>query len=138
MLIEYRAAVKKSAEIDRAGFIVGQSQRMAKAAKYGLGVELHRGIRPLKKKKRGPKLLLQDADGNVTKDKADEGKAVKEFMAIRGHGRLIPYAELTEEARPRRRGPGPEVLDTDAVAGMIDARRRAAVCPSSKSHGPMS
>ena len=57
-------------------------------------------------------------------------------MAIRGHGRLMTYAELTQEARSRRRGPGPEELDTDAVVGMIDTRRRATACPSNKSHGP--
>ena len=46
-------------------------------------------------------MLLKDMHGRNTLDKSDEGKAVMQYMAVRGRGQMMSYADLVNRARNR-------------------------------------
>ena len=119
---------------DKANLTVAQSARIAKAAENGFGTGLHRSIRPLKQKKKSAKMLSRDMHGHSTSDKAQEGKAVKEYLAAKCRGRLVGYAELLNETRTRERTGGEYMVDANAVVGILDSSVQAAVCPAGKSY----
>ena len=81
-------------------------------------------------------MLLKDMHGRNTVDKADGGNAVKQYMAVRGRGQLMSYADLVNRARSRRRSDIGGKLDCYAVVGAIDLKRRGTVVKCGKSHGP--
>ena len=106
-----------------------------RAADYGLRPAFHRSIRPIKRKGGKSQLLLHDHAGRQTTDKSDEAMAIKQCLAIRGRGELMAFSELVERARVRSRDFDYE-LECEAVVGIVDTRRRAAVCHADKAHGP--
>ena len=79
---------------------------------------------------------MEDKDGNQTANKAEDGAAMKAFIAVKGRGQLMQLAELVSRARRRRRNTWHGSLDPKAVVGVLDTRRRAAVVKEGKSHGP--
>ena len=91
----------------------------------------------MKRNRRAAKMLLNGMHGNSTSDKAQEGNAVKEYLADKGRGRLVGCEELLDEVRARKRTGGGRELDTEAVVGIVDLRSQAAACPTGKAHRPM-
>ena len=97
------------------------------------GAQAHQ---PLKRKAQTARLLLLDKDGGQTPNKTEEATAVKAYIAVRGRGTLMAYADLAGKARARKRTRRHIVLDPKAVVGVLDLRRRAAIGKEGKSHGP--
>ena len=89
--------VEASIQHDRANYTSEQSARVAKTSEHGIGSKLHRSIRPLKKVKKGAKLLFHDENWNSTSDKQQESLAIKRRLALRGRGRLAAYEYLANE-----------------------------------------
>ena len=65
-----------------------------------------------------------------------EGEAIKSFLAIRGRGSMMSYADIVNKSRARRRELWYGPLSCQAVVGVVDTRRRAAATNPAKSHGP--
>ena len=87
---------------------------------------MHRKIKPIKKAKSSKRLLLKNADGNVTASKAEEGQAIKEYLAVRGKGELMAYADLLNRSRQGSKILWRGNLNPAAVVGALDLRKRSA------------
>ena len=136
MLGHLQAAVTASVKEDRVHYATTTSQKIAKAAECGLNMHLHRAIRPIKTKRSKNVLMLKDSEGRQTLDREDEGTAVKQYLAERGRGELLPYADLISRARDRVRDIGYSEPSCEAVVGILDTRKRAKTAKSGKTHGP--
>lgn len=55
---------------------------------------------------------------------------------IRGHGTLMPYADLFGRARKRSRSKWHTSVDSEAVVGISDSRRRSTRAKQCKADGP--
>lgn len=129
-------AVKASIKQDRAEYVIGQPQRLANAVALGFNPALHRSIKPLKRTSKGADLLLKDVRGNHTQNKTNRGAAMKEHLAVRGRGIMMPYRDLVERSRNRSCDDQTHELSTKAVVGAVDFRCKAANAPAGKAPGP--
>lgn len=131
-----QVAVKSTVKNDIAANVVKTSSRLVGASEFGLCPAMHRTVKPLRRKGACSRLLLHDSEGRQTVGRADEGTAIKQILVLRGQGTSMPYTELFESARKRSRSDWHTSVDSEAVVGIIDTRRRAARATQGQAHGP--